>query len=218
MTTTVTDEVRLAWGAAVRDKLEALRPLHSIVGERITRQANVDETLRAAGVRAGSEAMAKSAALKTLADASEDAVKRAKLVALKLETAHLEGQLTTETYQALVAAAFAQAPGLIGATPGDRFQALNRIVAALATVPDADKGGVLAKSAEAGAKALEAANDAAKKEAVDETDALDKLSQARTAWDDAYGATKDIVAGLLREAGRRGEHTAIFPDLAAPKR
>ena len=217
-TTTMTDEQRISMGAALADRLDALKELHAIVAERIARQRTIDETLRAAVERAGSEAAQESAALRALSDASEDAVKRGRLIALKLETAQLEGQLSQESYQALIAAAFPAGLGVVGATPGDRFQALRRIAAALEKTEDADKGGLLRQSAEGGATALEKANADAKREGQDKSDALDKLGQARVAWDDTYAATRDILSGLLREAGRLKEHAAIFPDASPGKR
>jgi len=214
--TTMTDEQRTQHGAHARDHLEAVRDLHAIVGERITKQTELDDGLRAAIERAGQEAQEESEARKSLSDANEDAGRRAKLIALKLETAQLEGQIPAELYRTVIAAAFPGGPAAIGLQPGERFNALQRIHQALEANAAADPGSTLRQSAQNGAKTLEDANAATKKEEADKHGALQALADARIRWDEGYAATKEILSGLLRDVGRRSELGGLFIDLAAP--
>lgn len=211
-----TDEQRTQWGAHARDRLETVRDLHAIVGERIGKQRELDDALRACIEVAGKEALDESAARKALADATEDAGRRAKLIALKLETAQLEGQIAADVYRSLVTAAFPGGAAAIGIQPGERFNALQRIAQALEATPAADPGSTLRQSALNGAKALEDANAATKKEEADKHGALQALADARTRWDEGYIASKEILSGLLRDVGRRAELSALFADLAGP--
>lgn len=213
---TTTDEQRLQWGAQARERLAAMKGLHAIVGERVAKQVELDGALRGAIERAGREALEESAARKALADATEDAGRRAKLIALKLETAQLEEQIPVDVYRTVVAAAFPGGVSAIGLQPGERRDAMQRIAKALEEAPAADPGGTLRKSAQNGLGALEDANAATKKEAADKTGALSALAEARTKWDEGYTASKEIVSGLLRDLGRRAELGGLFVDLAAP--
>jgi hypothetical protein len=213
---TTTDEQRLQWGAQTRERLETVRELHSIVGERITKQAALDEGLRTAIETAGREALEESTARKSLADAVDDALRRAKLIALKLETAQLEGQVAVEAFRTVMAGAFPGGVGAIGPQAIDRRNALLRIGKAIEETPAADPSGTLRQSAQNGVQALEDTNAATKKEEADKTGALQALAETRTRWDEGYTASREILSGLLRDVGRRAELGGLFVDLGAP--
>lgn len=208
----LTDEQRIEWGAELCKRLEGAKSLHAIVGERIAKQQELDAALKASMERAGREATEETDALRALTEASEDAARRARLVAVKLEAAHLEGSIEADVYQKVIGASFPQGTGSIGAMPGDRFQALRRIAAALEAIPEG-VGAELGKLAADAAATLQTANDRAKKEAAERQAAHDDLGQARARWDDGWLATKEILSGLLRDAGRRQELPDYFPDM-----
>lgn len=209
----ITDERRLAWGETLRHRLAAADDMHMILEERADAQEQLDQALSAAVDRVGQEKTQESEALAELEKASEDAGRRARLVAVKLESAQLEGQIDTETYNAVMAAAFPQGAQTIPPQPRDRHDALARIVSALEQHPDADPKSELRQSTTQGQKALEQANERAKKEQSEHKAAHDALEQARHAWDEGYLATKEIVSGVLRSEGRREELPRFFPDL-----
>lgn len=206
------DSQRIAWGTALRSNLEQLKSLHSIVGERLARQQVLDEALSSALERLGKERTDETTALNTLANASEDAIRRARLVAVKLEAAFLEAKVPEETYRAAQSAAFPRGVSSIGATPAQRVEALDRIVAALEEHKDADPSGELATLARDGAQAIRDANEGAKRDQAESREAGEQLARARHQWEEGYLATKDIVSGLLREADRLGELSQLFPD------
>lgn len=209
----ITDQQRLHWGEVLRERLKALAGLHGIVGERIAKQETLDARLREALDRVGRDSNDENDALTALETASGEAAKKLRLVGLRLEEAHLEGRLPEEPYRAAMAAAFPQGTGVIGGGPGDRYAAARRIAAALAEHTAVDPEGKLAALAAEAASELEARNAAAKQEAAERQEAHETLGRARVAWDDCYLATKEIVSGLLRDAGRHAELRGVFPDL-----
>jgi hypothetical protein len=206
------DHKRLAHAAALRSNLEPLATLHAIVPERIERLKERADALEAAVTRVEQEKSEEGDALSSLQAASEDAVRRARLVGVKLEAAFLEGQVPEETYRAALAAAFPQGGQSIGGTPQARLEALRGIVAAMHEHEAADPEGALGRLAEEGARAIEEANADAKREQAEAREANEALSEARAAFDRGYRATREIVTGLLREANRLDEIPDIFPD------
>ncbi len=211
----ITDDLRLSWGEALREALGGLSDLHSIVAERTERQKRLDETLAQAAERVGREETEESDALEALQKASEDALRRARLVALKLETAKLEAGLEHDVFNAVMNAAYPRGVGQIGGSAGERHRALEHIAGALVEHPDVDGDGALRKLATEGMQMLTDANEAAKKEAAEKKEAHEQLIEARTAWDDGYEATKNILSGILLDAGRREELPDVFPDLSS---
>lgn len=209
----ITDQQRLQWGEIVRERLKALAGLHGIVAERIAKQEAVDARLREALDRVGRDSSDENDALSALETASAEAAKKLRLVGLRLEEAHLEGRVPDEPYRAAMAAAFPQGTGIVGGNPGDRYAAARRIAATLAEHTAVDPEGKLAALAAEAASELETRNTAAKKEAAERQDAHEALGHARVAWDEGYLATKEIVSGLLRDAGRHAELRGVFPDL-----
>jgi len=211
---TTTDAQRLSWGSLARERLTGLTSLHGIVSERVAKQESADEALRQSVERAGREATEESEALSTLKQASEEAARKAKLVALKIETQHLEGALSAEALASAMTAAFPSGAGAVGAHPGERYNGLRRVGSVLEAKPELDRDGDLRRLVSEAARTLEVANEAAKKEAAERHEAYKALDEARARWDECYLATKEIVSGLLRDAGRRGEMAAFFGDLA----
>ena len=209
----VDDHQRLEWGAALRSNLEQETTLHGIVQERIDRMKELEDVLEGAVRRVSEEKSQEGDALGALSTASEDAVRRARLVGVKLEAAFLEGEVPEDTYRAALSAAFPKGPQSIGATPQQRLEALRRIVAALSEHGAADPSGKLGPLAQEGAEAIEAANDQAKREQAESREANEALSAARHGFDEGYQASKEIVGGLLRDAGRLTELRDLFPDM-----
>ncbi|MCB9596665.1 MAG: hypothetical protein H6719_28330 [Sandaracinaceae bacterium] len=209
----VTDHQRVEWSDALRSNLEPLTSLHGIVQDRVERQKAIGNALAKALELVERERSEAAGALSQLSEASEDAVRRARLVGVKLEMAFLEGDITEDAYRATLAAAFPAGSQSVGATPALRYDALKRIVSALVQFPGADPGGKLGELAHAGAKAIEDANLAAKREQEETQAAQEALSNARVEFDRAYQATKEIMSGLLRDAGRLDELRDIFPDM-----
>ena len=210
----ISDQQRLAWGTTLRERLEAVRPLHGIVGERIARMETLDEQLHEALSRVTQESSEESDALTTLATASDEAARKLRLVAIRLEQAHLEGSVAPDLYRTAMGAAFPSGSGVVGGTPADRYSAARRVTATLEQHRAIDPDGSLATLAREAAADLEAKNAAAKKEAAERQVAHESLGRARHAWDEGYQATKEIVSGLLRDAARLGELRSLFPDLA----
>lgn len=208
-----TDHQRVEWSAALRANLSQITDLHAIVGERVARMQAVESALEAAVKRVERERSEEGDALGALASASEDAVRRARLVGVKLEAAFLEGRVKEDVYRAALSAAFPRGPQSIGTTPAQRLEALERIVSALTEHGGADPSGELVELARAGAQAIRDANESAKREQAEAREANDALAKARHEFDEAYTATREIVSGLLRDAGRLGELRDIFPDL-----
>ena len=213
---TTTDDQRPQLGAQARERLETVRDLHPIIAERIAKLKELDELLSAATGLYKQKELDELAARTALNDASEDAARRGRLIALKLETAQLEGQIPLEAYRTALAGAFPVGAAAVGVLPGERHAAMQRIAKALEETPTADPSGTLRQSALNGAKALEDANNATKTEAADKTAALQALADARARWDEGYTATKEIVSGLLRDVGRRAELGALFGEVASP--
>lgn len=209
----VTDHQRVEWSAALRANLEQLGDLHAIVGERVTRMQAVESALATALERVERERSEEGDALGTLAGAAEDAVRRARLIGVKLEAAFLEGRVKEDVYRAALAAAFPRGAQSIGTTPAHRLEALERIASALAEHGEADPDGALAELARAGAQTIKDANESAKREQAESREASDALAKARHDFDEAYQATREIVSGLLRDAGRLAELRDVFPDL-----
>jgi len=214
MSMRINDEGRLALGRTVRERLETVRDLHAIVAERIAKQEELDGNLKEALDRVGKESTEEHDALDALSQASEEAARRIRLVALKLETKHLEGAVDDDTYRTILGAAFPQGTGAVGGTPGDRHTAMSRIGQALEQHPAVDPGGELSKVAKHSLSDREPRNEAAKKEAAERQEAHEQLGQARVAWDEGYQASKEIVGGLLRDAGRHAELGQLLPDAA----
>lgn len=206
------DQQRVEWGAALRSNLEQLTGLHSIVKERIDRLADRQASLEIALKRVEQERSEEGDALGGLATASDDAVRRARLVGVKLEAASLEGRIPEDAYRAAVAAAFPKGPQAIGATPALRLEALERIIAALTEHSAADPDSSLITLARDGAQGIRDANEKAKREQADARDANEALANARHDFDETYQATREILSGLLRDAGRLGELRDVFPD------
>jgi hypothetical protein len=209
----VDDQQKIEWGAALRANLEQLTDLHSIVRERIDRLATSGGALESAMERVSAERSQEGDALGSLSSASEDAVRRARLVGVKLEAAFLEGRVKEETYRAALAAAFPRGPQSIGTTPAQRLEALERVVSALTEHGAAEPDGSLIEVARAGAQAIRDSNEHAKREQAESRDAADALTAARHDFDECYQATREIVSGLLRDAGRIGELRSLFPDM-----
>ncbi len=209
----ITDVQRIDWSQALRANLEQLTDLHAIVQERIERMAAREDALESAARRVAEERAQEGDALSALSSAAEDAVRRARLVGVKLEARFLEGEIDEGTYRSALIAAFPHGAQSIGATPAQRFEALERIAAGLAQHLEADPDGALGKLAREGAQAIKQANDDAKREQVESREAAERLSRAQQELETAYQATKEILSGLLREAGRLGELRDVFPDL-----
>lgn len=209
----VNDHKRVEWSAALRTNLEQLTVLHAIIQDRIDRTKSCEEALEEALKRVEREETEEGDAMASLSSASEDAVRRARLVGVKLEAAFLEGEIQEETYRAVLAAAFPAGSQSIGGTPAARRDALERIVSALEQHGGADPGGKLATLASEGAKAIDDANLDAKREQEESRTAGDVLESARNDFDRAYLATKEILSGLLRDEQRLGELRDIFPDM-----
>lgn len=207
-----TDHQRLEWSAALRSNLEQLVDLHAIVQERIDRHKVLEDALETAVARVEREKREAGDALESLAEASEDAVRRARLIGVKLEAAFLEGAVPEDVYRAALAKAFPQGPRSVGSTPQQRLEALKRIRAALVEHESADPSGTLGRLAQEGADAIEDANAQAKREQAETQEANDALASARHAFDEGYQATREIIGGLLRDANRRNELQDIFPD------
>lgn len=209
----VPDHQRVEWSSALRSNLEQLTELHSIVQERIDKLSGLEEKLTGALERIEREKTEESQALSSLSAASEDAVRRARLVGVKLEAAFLEGSVDEETYRAALAAAFPHGGQSVGTTPQQRLEGLQRIVEALIEHEGADPGGALGKLAQEGIDAIKDANQQAKVEQEEARQAANVLEEARQAFDNAYQATKEIVAGLLRDENRLSELRDVFPDM-----
>lgn len=217
-----TDDNRLAWGKHLRESLPAIGALDDIVARRVERQAALDEALGAARDAAAKEQAEVSESVAALNAAADDSGRVLRLIAVKLEALWLEQLIPEAAFRKAGAAAFPGGPQSIPAHAKERHTALARIATALAEHTEADPGGALAKLAGDTAASLVAANDAAKKESEEAREAQAKLEEARNAWDEGYLATKEIIGGLLRDAGRRAELSALFADLApgapTPKR
>lgn len=217
-----TDDTRLAWGRQLRDALAAITELDEVIGRRIERQAKLDEALASAREAASKEQADIGEAAAALNAAADDAGRVLRLVAVKLEAAWLEQTIPEAAYRKVTATAFPNAQ--VPTRPGERHAALLRVATVLGDNADADPGGALGTLAKTTADKLVAANETAKRESDEAHAAQQKLDEARNAWDEGYLATKEIVSGLLREAGRRSEMTTLFADLvpsagaAAPKR
>lgn len=209
----VDDHQRLQWSAALRSNLEQLTDLHGIVQDRIDRHEAVEKELSVALELVDRERTEDDDALGALATASADAVRRARLVGVKMEMAFLEGEIPEDVYRAALAAAYPAGSQSVGTTPAQRYEALERIETALETHAGADADGTLRELAREGAKALEAANLSAKREQAETQQAGQRLSDARGAFDRAYQASKEIVGGLLRDAQRLAELHDVFPDM-----
>lgn len=209
----VTDHQRVEWSAALRANLEQIIDLHSIVEERVDRIQDLEKKLADALERIEREKSEEGEALSSLSTASDDAVRRARLVGVKLEGAFLEGEVPEETYRSALAACFPHGNQSIGTTPAQRLEALQRIVAALVQHDAADPGGKLGTIAQEGVDAIKAANAQAKVEQEESRMAAEQLEIARQDFDQAYQATKEIVGGLLRDAKRLSELRDIFPDM-----
>jgi hypothetical protein len=209
----VNDHQRVEWSAALRSNLEQLTELHGIVQDRIERTKICEEALEEALKRVAEEKSEEGDAMATLSTASEDAVRRARLVGVKLEATFLEGDIPEEKYRSALNAAFPAGSQSVGGTPESRLEALQQIVAALEEHSDADPDGKLGTLAAEGAKAIKDANLAAKREQEETRDAAEALSAARDDFDRAYQATKEIVGGLLRDVERLEELRDIFPDM-----
>lgn len=209
----ITDETRLSWGKLLRERLAGVTDLHAIVAERIAKQETLEAGLKAALDRVAEASSDEGDALAALTAASEDAARKLRLVGLKLEEAHLEGRVDDETYRAVVAAAFPRGTGTARGTPADRYNLAKRVATALREHSAVDPDGSLLKIVEGAVAELESCNAAAKQEAAARQQAHEALGRARVTWDDGYLATKEIVSGLLRDAGRHSELRKIFPDL-----
>lgn len=209
----ITDHQRIEWSAALRANLEQLSDLHAIVSERSERLQRVATTLEEAVRRVERERSEEGDALGALAAASEDAVRRARLVGVKLEAAFLEGKIAEPAYRAALSAAFPKGAQSIGTTPAQRLEALERVVAALHEHAEADPEGALSEIAAGGVLGIKNANELAKREQAESREASDALAKARHELDEAYQATKEIVTGLLRDAGRLNELRDVFPDM-----
>lgn len=208
----VDDHQRIEWGSALRANLRQLTDLHPIVEERIERLTSTQAALESAVTRVSQERSEEGEALGGLSGASEDAVRRARLVGVKLEAAFLEGRVKEDVYRAALEGAFPRGPQSIGSTPAQRLEALERIVAALSEHGEADPDGALIELARAGAQAIRDANERAKREQAESRDADQALTTARHDFDECYQATREIVTGLLRDARRLGELRDVFPD------
>lgn len=209
----IDDHQRVEWSAALRSNLEPLTDLHAIVGERVERLTTLEKELDRTAKTVEAEKREEGDALGSLAGASEDAVRRARLIGVKLEAAFLEGDVPEEVYRAALGAAFPSGPQSLGTTPQHRLEALTRIATALKEHAAADPDAKLSKLAAEGAKAIEAANQQAKREQAESRAASEALAKARHDFDEGYQATKEIVGGLLRDAGRLGELRDVFPDM-----
>ena len=209
----VTDHERVTWGAALSANLEALTELHPIVVEQVERLKEREVALEAASKAMERERSEEGDALGSLSSANDDAVRRARLIGVKLEAAFLESKIEDEVYRAALNAAFPRGPMSVGTAPAERYEALKAIVEAFARYPDADPSGELAALAAEGAAAIEAANANAKREQEESREANEALDAARHAFDRTYQATKEIVGGLLREAERLAELRDVFPDM-----
>lgn len=209
----VNDHQRIEWSAALRSNLEQLTDLHAIVQERIERSKTCEEALEVALERVEQEKSEEGDALASLSAASEDALRRARLIGVKLEAAFLEGAIPEATYRAALSASFPAGPQSIGATPALRLEALERITRALGQHEDADPGGKLGALAAEGAAAIKDANVGAKQEQEEGRAAAEALTSARAQFDRAYQASKEILSGLLRDAERLNELNELFPDM-----
>jgi hypothetical protein len=206
------DHQRVERSAAARANLEQLQTLHTIVGERIARLSVVESALESAVQRVERERSEEGDALGSLASAAEDAVRRARLIGVKLEAAFLEARVKEDVYRAALSAAFPRGAQSIGTTPAQRLEALERVDSALTEHSEADPDGALVELARAGAQAIKDANASAKREQAESREANDALAKARHDFDEAYQATCEIVTGLLRDANRLGELRDVFPD------
>jgi len=209
----VSDHQRVEWSAALCSNLEQLTDLHGIVQDRLDRHDALQKRLAEALEKVEQERSEDGNALSALSTASEDAVRRARLVGVKLEMAFLEGTIEEEPYRSVLAAAYPAGSQSVGTTPAARLDALERIVAALAQYDAADPEGDLGVLAHEGARAIEQANQEAKREQEETEAAAEELSNARVVFDRAYQASKEIVSGLLRDVGRLDELRDIFPDM-----
>ena len=209
----ITDEKRLAWGRALTETLRSATQLHAIVQERIDKQEKLNERLATALAHVNQESAQENETLSALTAASEDTAKKLRLIAIKLEQAHLEGKVEDEPYRAAMTTAYPQGTGVVGGTPGDRHAAAQRVLQALTEHASIDPDGELGKIAKEQMAELERRNEAAKKEAAEKQQAHEQLGQARVAWDEGYQATKEILSGLLRDVGRHAELPSLFPDL-----
>ena len=153
-----------------------------------------------------------SGALGALGEASEGAVKKARLIGLKLETAALEGAIPEALYRETLARLFPRGPQSLGQTPRERVEAM-RVAHMTLEGSEADPSGELAALAQAAVDAIESANASAKQNAVGKEEAAASLVMARASFDRGYRATKEILSGLLRDAERLAELSDIFPDL-----
>ena len=153
----VTDHQRVEWSSALRSNLEQLTDLHSIVQDRMDRMEDIETRLGEALETVERERTEDSDALSQLSTASEDAVRRARLVGVKLEMAFLEGEIPEEAYRSALAAAFPAGSQSVGATPALRHEALKRIVSAMSQFAAADPDGKLGTLAQEGATAIESA-------------------------------------------------------------
>ncbi len=209
----VTDHQRVEWSSALRSNLEQITDLHAIVQERIERHVALEAQLTEALERIEREKSEETDALRALSEASDDAVRRARLVGVKLEAAFLEGAVPETTYRAALASAFPQGSQSIGATPQQRMEALQRVMAALIEHDGADPGGALGTLAQRGVEAIKKANEQAKQEQQEARAASEELTVIRQSFDQSYQATKEIIGGLLREAKRLNELRDVFPDM-----
>jgi hypothetical protein len=209
----VTDHQRVEWSAALRANLEQLVDLHAIVQERVDKIAACEKRLTEALERIEREKNEESEALTALSTASDDAVRRARLIGVKLEASFLENEISEDVYRAALAAAFPHGGQSIGTTPQQRLEALQRIMSAFVHHDAADPGGKLGTLAQQGAEAIKEANQQAKVEQQEAKEAADQLAVARQDFDQCYQATKEIVGGLLRDERRLDELRDVFPDM-----
>jgi len=214
----ITDEQRFAWGAEVRERLRFFKKLHPIVEERIARQERLDASLREALQRA--ESNDTIVALSKLTDAIQDAARRGRLIAVKLESAYLEGRIREDAYHAVVAAAFPAGTTAWGDTAVTRINTLVTVANALEQHrADVDSDGALHALAREGADQLASSMKGVQADSESRHQAHSTMVKvARDEWDEGYFATKEIVAGVLRDAGRRGELLNIFPDVMAHRK
>jgi len=209
----VTDHQRVEWSAALRSNLEPLTDLHGIVQDRLARHQTLEDALTGALERVEQERSEDGTALDMLSTASEDAVRRARLVGVKLEMKFLENGISEEVYRAVLAGAFPAGSHSVGATPALRHEALQRIVTTLEEHPESDSDDALGTLAREGAAAIDAANQEAKREQEETQAAAEAVGSARVQFDRAYQATKEILSGLLRDVERLDELRDIFPDM-----
>jgi hypothetical protein len=213
----ITDEQRLTWGPELREKLKLIVDLHPIVEERAHKQEKLDASLREALHRADSNESME--ALSRAAEAIKDAARRARLIAVKLETQYLEGSISGEAYHSVMSAAFPSGTQQFGETAVTRLDILRHVVAALVRHREVDPDGALRFIAEEGAQRLaELTADVGRNPEMRQQAHGALVKVARSEWDAGYTATKEIISGVLRDAGRRGELAKIFPDVKAQRR